>query len=120
MSEELVKRLRTCGSSLSCIKCKWSPDCGGTGEVLRKAADAIEGLLEIEKRYYDLLEKMPRWVSVTERLPEHNTYVIVGNLNGMVREALFVDRDIWLDPLGNYSRCPVTHWMPRPEPPGKK
>lgn len=66
MYEDLAKRLRTCGSSLSCIKCKWSPDCGGTGEVLRKAADAIEGLLEIEKRYYDLLEKMPRRMPLPE------------------------------------------------------
>lgn len=72
MYEELVERLRTCGNSLSCNKCKWSPNCGGTGEVLRKAADAIDGLLEIEKRYYDLLEKMPRWIPVTELLHEES------------------------------------------------
>jgi len=83
MYEDLAKRLRTCGSSLSCIKCKWSPDCGGTGEVLRKAADAIEDLQEkLDDARMDAsewaesleymsaakveLEEQTRWIPVAE------------------------------------------------------
>jgi len=44
MYEDLVKRLRTCGNSLSCNKCKWRPECAGISEAFRKAADAIEEL----------------------------------------------------------------------------
>ena len=88
MYEELVERLRTCGNSLSCNKCKWSPDCGGTGEVLRKAADTIEGLSglvdhyggetglknleEYANKYFDLLKNAPRWIPVKELLPEES------------------------------------------------
>jgi len=58
MYEELVERLRTCGNSLSCNKCKWSPNCGGTGEVLRKAADAIEELsCKYQKALDDLVKR---------------------------------------------------------------
>lgn len=82
MYEELVERLRTCGNSISCNKCKWSPDCCGTGEVLRKAADAIEGLSglvdhyggetgiksleEYANKYWVLLKNASRWISETE------------------------------------------------------
>ena len=50
MYEELTERLRTCGNSLSCNKCKWSPKCGGPSESLRKAADAIEKLEAVNQR----------------------------------------------------------------------
>ena len=109
MYEELVKRLRTCGNSLSCNKCKWSSNCGGTGEVLRKAADAIEGLSglidhyggetglknlqEYASKYWDLLKNAPRWISVKERLPECDLGAEVGNIEwiscGMVFAGCF-------------------------------
>ena len=47
MYEDLVERLRTCGNSLSCNKCKWRPECDGISEAFRKAADAIDKLIKI-------------------------------------------------------------------------
>lgn len=121
MYEDLVERLRTCGSSLSCIKCKWDPDCGGTGEVLRKAVDAIEGLLEISKRYYALLEKMPRWIPVEERLPEkYDCYYLVVLNNWNTDFCLYTKEKgfgMYITPKWWDANDEVTHWMPLPESP---
>ena len=46
MYDELIKRLRECTAEQNGEKTLW-----------HQAADAIESLLEISKRYYDLLEK---------------------------------------------------------------
>lgn len=66
MYEELVEQLRTCGNSLSCNKCKWSPDCGGTGDVLRKATNAIEKLSKERKT--------GKWIYDSEPYPLGNPY----------------------------------------------
>ena len=134
MYEELVERLRTCGNSLSCNKCKWSSNCGGTGEVLRKAADAIEGLSglidhyggetglknlqEYASKYWDLLKNAPRWVSVTKKPPEKDVPVFV---------YLFSDSPYiaWINHEGEWETEEFTidrdylpkAWMPLPTPP---
>lgn len=60
MYEDLVNSLRCCADDdLTCGRCKYCDmymdSC--TSTLMDEAANAIEGLLEIEKRYYDLLEK---------------------------------------------------------------
>lgn len=59
------------------------------------------------------------WISVNERLPPEETWIIGGNLEG-------VECGIWLDDKGftlphcNYLCVKITHWMPFPEPPKKE
>lgn len=85
--EELVKRLREHNG--------WA-----LNETLDEAADAIE---ELEKY-------IPRWVSVTERLPREKETVLTWGKQGVI---LF-------DWLYDSKWCcfgKATHWMPMPEPP---
>ena len=71
------------------------------------------------------------WVSVSERLPEPGTPVLVATKSDPVRRQYLgseggifcwmapIDVDLaWRDALDNYDGDPtVTHWQPLPEPP---
>ena len=67
------------------------------------------------------LERMPKWIPVTERLPEDLTRVIVfcegGVSYGLCEHLIADDEEVveWHDFL-HYPITP-THWMPLPEPP---
>ena len=61
----LSAQLRRCAEG-RCIGCPRIHAEGCRSSVSTEAADAIESLLEISKRYYDLLEKMPRWMPFPE------------------------------------------------------
>ena len=68
-----------------------------------------------EKGYED---GKPKWIPVTERLPEQNTRVI-GFMAWKGITAIEYQNENWysidhLQPLPNEA---VTHWMPLPEPP---
>ncbi len=84
MYEELVKRLRTHNG--------WA-----LNETFDAAADAIEDLefacKRYEKDYKDLCAYLPRWIPVTERLPECDLGTEVGNIEwiscGMVHAGCF-------------------------------
>lgn len=54
------------------------------------------------------------WISVEEKLPEHNTYVICTN-EETVRE-LFYSCGCFYSGMDDQTR-EVTHWMPLPQPP---
>ena len=109
MYEDLVKRLRTCGNSLSCNKCKWRPKCDGISDSFRKAADAIEELTD---------KNVGKWIPVTEALPEKDVPVLV---------YLFGDSPYiaWINHDGEWETEEFTidrdylpkTWMPLPEPP---
>ena len=66
---------------------------------------------------YDAIEKVrimeePRWIPVTERLPEKDTRVIVcASLPEGVHSDFIYEDGHWFVSTG------VTHWMPFPEPP---
>lgn len=75
MYEELIKNLRGCREG-SCKECRLGNrsvtfiDC--MTALMEEAANAIESLLEISKRYYDLLKNAPRWIPVKDLLPEES------------------------------------------------
>ena len=74
------------------------------------AADAIE---ELQK---------PKWIPVTERLPEHLTSVIIHRKDGGIFIWEYFDTsptdECWIDDIMNvYPLYDATHWMPLPEPP---
>lgn len=76
-----------------------------------------------EKRMIDLAQRMPRWISVEERLPEIDAEVLIYTNEGLYDVAQYsggerfwtLERnpDCWVTALG------VTHWMPLPEPPNE-
>ncbi len=71
---------------------------------------------------------VPRWVSVSERLPENNgkqvLVVVSGIYNGMhfrdaVEIAEFAMNEGWiLEGWPEWENPNVTYWQPLPEPPG--
>ena len=108
MYEELVERLR---EKAGAFDYDGRPDIACDYE---QAADAIE---ELSK---------PKWIPVTERLPEDGEFVLVCNDDGHMLIAKHetetyewyykytnYDFDIW----DNEEQGPVCYWMPLPEPP---
>lgn len=69
------------------------------------------------------------WISIEERLPSQNVYVIVAKFDHRPKVRMyFVDiaeriRDQWFDGkdgkeiTGNWKYGKITHWMPIPDPP---
>lgn len=100
----------------------------GVVETIRamKAADLIEAQAkEIEK----LRGQLPRWIPVTERLPEYGVRVLATDMyegddyTGIrTREEYPDDADgCWYDEMGRwYAIDDVTHWMPLPKAPEVK
>lgn len=90
-----------------------------------EAAAAIEELSkQHEAQRQNLIALMndtPRWIPVTERLPEQGKRYLVIRYDYVTKTA-FIDilwhdaHDLWWNRLykGQYN---VTHWMPLPEPP---
>lgn len=127
MYDELVKRLR-------------EVSCGAKDTLWWQAADAIEelqaqinGWIELERKA--LIKSVPKWISVTERLPEKDIEVLVfaeGKIEGFFGDTviaiskrydlkIFTDSEgveVWQSPwqyfLTDYE---ITHWMPLPEQP---
>lgn len=133
MYDELVKQLHqrialtTAGSPLQ--------------DDLREAADAIEKLSAYVALYKDctetavktagnlcktakrLSEKVPRWIPVTERLPDFEGSVLCMRKSyihpGMRhQEIMYVDEHGFSNADDVYAEAGnVTHWMPLPAPP---
>lgn len=126
MYEDLIKALRDCAND-SCEHCAYLKQgencfvkfCG----ILQDAADAIEELKNNVEQYKLYLQdaikdlqsahkELPRWIPVTERLPEKDTRVIVcASLPEGVHSDFIYEDGHWFVSIG------VTHWMPFPEPP---
>lgn len=117
--DELVKRLR-CSKYGSCPACPmwyseevepnlWRERCAAID-----AADAIEELLQ-------KTQQMPRWIPVTERLPEEYVNVLC-HLRSLDRQSEYYSIDHLMEDgqwwkAANSWKHEVTHWMPLPEPP---
>ena len=120
MCDELVKRLRNAA--------QWS-DKGLviTPSICLEAAEAIEELSkENENLGKDLTsavemlkkKRKPKWIPVTERLPENGEYVLCfcrANIVCVLRRDK--GGDWYENPTHVYMSGFVTHWMPLPEPP---
>ena len=147
-TEQIVKALRVCGESRFCKECP-SNELKDTMGVypcadllMMKAADLIE---QQAARIVELEAKVPRWIPVTERLPEAKE----GNWSGIARVLVTVHPYCFLtdEPATPYvtsaaydieqrvfdvgglgavnavlfesdkPRLTITHWMPLPEGP---
>ena len=90
--------------------------------IFAEAADAIELLIgAVDVANKERLENTPRWIPVTERLPEELERVLIvddGRVTiGSVMHIIADDEEIaeWHDAL--YYPVNVKWWMPLPEPP---
>lgn len=141
MFDELIKRL-----------IETSVDFGESDDVsvmMIEAANAIEELQKITTHYEEeskgwwlaacdakeererLKEQIPKWIPVTERLPNCNGCYLVwiphffGGEIGMPSICYFDGSNTWHDSYGvDFERIlhpdDVTHWMPLPQPPETK
>lgn len=121
--EEIVKALRYCADGESCADCIYCTLGLPHLPCYQKdtdAADLIEAqAAEIEK----LKARVPRWIPVTERLPESDEDVLL-IVNGKVDNVtLIAAREIgsfdksegWiLEMWPEWEDPKVTHWMPLP------
>lgn len=120
--EEIVKALRYCADGESCIDCiylniglPYLP----CNQKDKDAADLIEAqAAEIEK----LKAQVPRWIPVTERLPEvhQNTRksdaMLVYTRRKLFMVAVWNGID-WLAPMDFWNAWgdEIVYWMPLPE-----
>ena len=138
MYGELIKKLRTCEDD--CSKCPMMYDEQVKQDLVREhcaayeAADAIEELQRqidgwIEQERKALLKSVPKWVSVTERLPEIlHTVIVSGRMKYKWETDFFRFVDVATYSEGEFfetfndwyegqDEFEITHWMPLPEPP---
>lgn len=140
--DEIVRSLRACGGHTNCAGCYVDPSTGCFDRLTLAAADLIE---RQTARIAELEAKVPRWIPVTERLPEAKE----GNWSGIARVLVTVQPYCFLtdEPATPYAtsaaydieqrifdvgglgtvnavlfesdkpRLTITHWMPYPKPP---
>ena len=70
--------------------------------------------IETAKESWNARSSEPRWIPVTNRLPEEEVYVLVWRESGLPYVSRRVDSTYWLG-LGKDAK--ITHWMPLPSPP---
>lgn len=108
MYDELIKQLR-----------ETSIDFGESDHVslmLIEAADAIEDLITALTASNEVIAKSkPKWIPVTERLPDHRTTCLIADDGSVVVGWRNLVGE-WYDVTGDRLKY-VTHWMPLPEPP---
>lgn len=100
---------------------------GGLEKDLLAAADRIANqnthIAALQREIEKLRGQLPRWIPVTERLPEDRSDVLVvaywHERWGVYMGWCAPERVAWSVHIGigDRSDIAVTHWMPLPEPP---
>ena len=90
-------------------------------DLFCKAADAIEELQGktkvLEKVADHWCNKVPKWIPVTERLPEDGTEVLAFNKTGFAYVDCWTDGKWKINSMVDEEHESVTHWMSLPQPP---
>lgn len=109
--DEIKKGLECCNRRTTLVyeKCD---DCPyhGEEECMRKMElDALAYIRQLEA-------KVPKWISVKDRLPEYGRYLVLtrkGNAGPKAHTATYNHMGWWTH--ANFGE--ITHWMPLPVPP---
>ncbi len=113
--EELVEALRRCANGES-EECPFTER--GVCGCPEMSADQIE---RDQKEIEALREKLPKWISVKERLPidRLKKYLVAFRDVGgsIVDMARYFPSDGWTCDNWDVPQNLITHWMPLPEPP---
>lgn len=126
--EEIKKGLECCAraSEEACKHCPYCNDCD-IFEACNLYRDALAYINQLEAR-------VPKWISVKDRLPEPSTYVLALTAPGALSVGKNVivadyihpkdeDHGVFVIAYTNYADkdiVPVTHWMPLPSTEGLK
>lgn len=127
MYEKLISSLRICQGM--CEGSRFEE----AAKLLTQAADAIEGLSglvdryggetgiknlqEYANKYWDLLKNAPRWIPVTERVPEPELYLVRCNeVHKHIYRIAYCYNSVWYEDSNDITEF-VTHWISLPEPP---
>lgn len=93
-------------------------------ELLEKVEKGMKSHEEICKLFYEAIRMIPRWIPVSERLPEVGTgnVLVARSYKGKtyvdVGEFINGTACCWEDEYAINPREHITtHWMPLPEPP---
>lgn len=109
MYDELIKRLRRDATAFT----------GFVERDLKEAADAIEAMSELALDEHNRAAKLaskPRWIPLSEKLPEENAPCIVYNKDYGPMVGWRVDGERFRIPGSRFPDHP-THWMPLPKGP---
>ena len=129
--QELVNALRyLCPGNFTCARCEYEPVCHGDGcAIIQKAADRIANqsthVAALQQEIEKLRGQVPRWIPVTERLPETESWGASKVVLGIVQNESGYPppNPCFCVYLGNQQwtirgrMATITHWMPLPEPP---
>lgn len=106
-AEEIKKTLKICGEGRCTTQgCPHAVHIDCSERAMRDALALIERLEA----------KVPRWISVDERLPEGEGSYLTYALGMEIVLDYNCYGEWWDDELNHYDGS-VTHWMPLPEPP---
>ena len=128
--EELVKQLRTASIQSDDMRMP------SFGYLFKTAAESIEHLITFNDFWKDAANqrldkieaKLPKWISVSERLPKIGTNALVCFQNCDMAVACVFDTDedltFWRAVTDEGWTCDCdtepTHWMPLPYPPHER
>lgn len=129
--QELVNKLRT--HLEAARKIGLYPGKSGIWAVIEQASDRIANqsthIAALQQEIEKLRGQLPRWIPVTEQLPENfrkvlcwGEYFRYGDFNGMfVNYALgYQNNGSWGGEVANGTNARALAWMPLPEPPEVK
>ena len=106
-----------------CGNCRYNgvSDCNrpeGLCELFDAVWDALDYIKELEKRVTDLEAKVPKWVSIKDRLPDKESMLclVISDGDLYVSHWHWSGGGAWFFTDGEYD-CNVTHWTKAPELP---
>lgn len=116
--EEIKKALEHCGADKPCGECPYRKEVDSCIGMI--ARDALSYIRQLENQIADLGKKVPRWISVKERLPKDGQKVIAAFRDGggvIVDQARYSNGEFDFADWAYVWDENITHWTPLPEPP---